>query len=224
MGMIPVAITQKTKISLSEQAYQQIKQRILRLEFRPGQFLNEQEICLMLEMGRTPVHQAVHRLMVEGLLEIIPRKGLLIQAESMNEILHVLEARWALEPSVAALAAERASREHIQRLRRLLDEAASINDMHHRQRQMEIDHDFHETIAQAAGNPVLADAIRPLHERSGRLWHLRLQATDDVQQTREEHEAIYDAILRGDKEGATRAMQAHLISLRRRRIAATDTE
>jgi DNA-binding GntR family transcriptional regulator len=213
--------TGKTKLPLSEDAYQQIKQRILRLEFRPGQFLNELAICKMLGMGRTPVHQAVHRLMVDGLLEIIPRKGLLIRPDSMNEILHVLEARWAVEPSIAALAAERATARHIERMRGLLDEAAAINDQHHRARQMEIDHEFHGIIAEAAGNPVLADVIRPLHERSGRLWHLQLQATDDVEQTEVEHEAIYDAITRGDKDAAARAMQAHLRSLRRRRILAT---
>ncbi|HEX7386618.1 MAG TPA: GntR family transcriptional regulator [Castellaniella sp.] len=211
-----------SKAPLSEQAYDQIKSRILRLEFRPGEFLNEMEICKMLDMGRTPVHQAVHRLMLDGLLDIIPRKGLLIRPESMNEILQVLEARWTVEPGVAALAAERATPKQVERLRTLLDESAAISDLHHRQRQMEIDHEFHGTIAMASGNPVLAEVIRPLHERSGRLWHLQLRATDDVQHTHQEHEAIYDAIRRGDKEAATRAMQAHLSSLRRRRILAAD--
>lgn len=219
-----ISTTRNRKIPLSEQAYEQIKHRILRLEFRPGEFLNEMEICKMLSLGRTPVHQAVHRLMLDGLLDIIPRKGLLIRPESMNEILHVIEARWTVEPGVAALAAERATREQIEHLRALLDDAAKSAGPDGRQRQMEIDHQFHETIALASGNTVLADVIRPLHERSGRLWHLQLQATDDVQKTQTEHEAIYDAIARGDKDAATRAMQAHLSSLRRRRILANDPQ
>ncbi len=208
--------------SLSELAYQQIKQRILQLEFRPGQFLNESTICDMLDIGRTPVHQAVHRLMLEGLLEIVPRKGLLIRPDSMNEVLHLLEARWALEPNIAALAAERATPAHIKRLQKLLREASTIGNEKNRTRHMEIDREFHHLIADAAGNPVLADVIRPLHERSGRLWHLQLKIPDDIQQTETEHEAILDAIVRGDKDAAARAMQAHLTSLRRRRVLSSD--
>ncbi|MEO6986399.1 MAG: GntR family transcriptional regulator [Paralcaligenes sp.] len=216
-------MTRENTLSLSDLAYQQIKQRILQLEFRPGQFLNESTICEMLDIGRTPVHQAVHRLMLEGLLEIVPRKGLLIRPDSMNEVLHLLEARWALEPNIAALAAERASPTHIKRLQKLLREALTINGGQDRTRHMEIDREFHHLIADAAGNPILADVIRPLHERSGRLWHLQLKIPDDIQQTETEHEAILDAIVRGDKEAAARAMQAHLMSLRRRRVLSSDT-
>ncbi len=216
-------MTRENTLSLSDLAYQQIKQRILQLEFRPGQFLNESTICEMLDIGRTPVHQAVHRLMLEGLLEIVPRKGLLIRPDSMNEVLNLLEARWALEPNIAALAAERASPTHIKRLQKLLREALTINGGKDRTRHMEIDREFHHLIADAAGNPILADVIRPLHERSGRLWHLQLKIPDDIQQTEKEHEAILDAIVRGDKEAAARAMQAHLMSLRRRRVLSSDS-
>ncbi len=217
-------MTNENKLSLSDLAYQQIKQRILQLEFRPGQFLNESNICEMLNIGRTPVHQAVHRLMLEGLLEIVPRKGLLIRPDSMNEVLNLLEARCALEPNIAALAAERATPAHIRQLQELLREALAINDGNDRNRHMEIDREFHHLIADAASNPVLADVIRPLHERSGRLWHLQLKIPDDIQQTEIEHQAILDAIVRGDKETAARAMQAHLTSLRRRRVLSSDNK
>lgn len=208
------------KRSLSDEAYEQIKRSILRLEFRPGQFLNESSICKTLGIGRTPVHQAVHRLMAEGLLTIIPRKGVLITADSMNEILEVIEARWAVEPTIAALAAERASAQHIEQLSRLMQEAAALGGKPDRSRLMEIDHEFHGVIAAAAGNTILADIIRPLRERSGRLWHLQRRGIDDMAHTLTEHETVLEAIRRGDKEAAARAMQVHLMSLRRRRILA----
>lgn len=208
------------KPSLSDEAYELIKHSILRLEFRPGQFLNELSICKTLGIGRTPVHQAVHRLMAEGLLTIIPRKGVLITADSMNEILDVIEARWAVEPTIAALAAERASAAHIAQLANLMQEAAALADKPDRSRLMEIDHEFHGVIAAAAGNLVLADLIRPLRERSGRLWHLQRRGADDMTHTQTEHEAVLEAIRRGDKDAAARAMQVHLMSLRRRRILA----
>ena len=64
-----------TSPSLREQAYVEIKRRINRLEYRPGAYLNEALISRQLKIGRTPVHQALDRLMLEGLVQVIPRKG-----------------------------------------------------------------------------------------------------------------------------------------------------
>lgn len=202
--------------SLAEQAYHEIKQRILSLELRPGQFLNELALCQLLGFGRTPVHQAVHRLMGEGLLEIIPRKGLLIRPDSMNEILELLEARWAVEPNIAALAAERVTPDQVKQLQTLLAESSKITDQRFRQRFMSVDRIFHATIAAAASNHILADVMRPLHERSARIWHLQVWQADDLEVTQAEHEAVLDAIARGDKSNAAKAMQQHIASLRRR--------
>ena len=202
--------------SLSDRAYEQIKQKILSLEFGPGQFLNEMGIASMLGLGRTPVHQAVHRLKADGLLDVIPRKGILVRPDSLNEVLELLEARLALEPGIAALAAERVTPDQIAAIRALLSQSGRITHQKHRQQFMAIDRAFHALVAGGAGNAILAEAIRPMHERSTRIWHLRVWQADDLAVTQAEHEAILDAIARGDKSGAARAMQQHLASLRRR--------
>jgi len=62
-------------LSLRDQAYFEIKRRINRLEYRPGAYLNEAQISRPLKIGRTPVHQALDRLMLEGLVQVIPRKS-----------------------------------------------------------------------------------------------------------------------------------------------------
>ncbi len=206
----------ESALPLAERAYEALKQKILRLELQPGQFLNEQKLCQLLELGRTPVHQAVHRLMLEGLIEIIPRKGLIIRPDSLNELLSLLEARWALEPNIAALAAERADPTRIKELQRMLSEASKLTDQRFRQRFMEIDRAFHALVAQAAGNQVLADLMRPLHERSARIWRLPVRNPADLKITQVEHEAVLDGILKGDRTAAAKAMQQHITSLRRR--------
>jgi DNA-binding GntR family transcriptional regulator len=214
----------KAATSLSEQAYEAIKERILSLELRPGQFLNELGLCKMIRMGRMPVHQAVHRLMADGLLEVIPRKGIIIRPDSLNEILALLEARSAVEPNIAALAAERATPEQVKNMERLLKESARYVDQRFRPRFMAIDREFHQAVAEAAGNRILVDAQRPLHERSARIWNVMgmLRRPDGLRLTQEEHEAVFDAIRRGDRDAARRAMQAHLASLRRRIMKGTD--
>jgi GntR family transcriptional regulator, rspAB operon transcriptional repressor len=202
---------------LSERAYEAIKERILSLDLRPGQFVNEQGLCAMVGMGRMPVHQAVHRLMTDGLLEIMPRKGIIIGTDSLNEVLTGLEARSVLEPHITALAADRARPEQIEAMERVLAQSRRIVDQRFRREFMELDRRFHQAVAEASGNHVLVDVQRPLHERSARIWSLIvMRRADGLRLTQEEHEAVLEAIKRRDQVAARQAMQNHLASLRRR--------
>ncbi|MFL6833574.1 MAG: GntR family transcriptional regulator [Xanthobacteraceae bacterium] len=202
---------------LSERAYEAIKERILSLDLRPGQFVNEQGLCAMVGMGRMPVHQAVHRLMTDGLLEIMPRKGIIIGTDSLNDVLTGLEARSVLEPHITALAADRARPEQIEAMERVLAQSRRIVDQRFRREFMELDRRFHQAVAEASGNHVLVDVQRPLHERSARIWSLIvMRRADGLRLTQEEHEAVLEAIKRRDQEAARQAMQDHLASLRRR--------
>ena len=98
-----------TPPSLRHQAYAKIKRRLNRLEYCPGAYLNEAQISRQLKIGRTPVHQALGRLMLEGLVQVIPRKGVMVQTVSLDQVLKILEARLVNEPYCASLAAERAT-------------------------------------------------------------------------------------------------------------------
>lgn len=201
---------------LSELAYRTIKEKILSLELPPGKFMSELMLCQIFGLSRAPVHHAVHQLMLEGLIDIIPRKGLIIRPDSLNEVLNLLEARRAVEPNIAALAALRANEEQLAELQRLLEESANYTDQRMRAKFMAIDRAFHALVATAAANPAFCDVMRPLHERSSRIWHLRIWQEDDLAVTQDEHLAIYQALAGGDQNAAILAMQSHLDSLRRR--------
>ena len=64
--------------SLLDQAYNEIKLRVITCSYRPGEVLSEAAISDELKIGRTPVHQAIHRLMMDGLIAIMPRKGVMV--------------------------------------------------------------------------------------------------------------------------------------------------
>jgi DNA-binding GntR family transcriptional regulator len=208
--------------SLAGTAYASIKERILALELKPGQFVNEAALCARLGIGRMPVHQAVHRLMAEGLLDIMPRKGIIIGRGSLDEVLDLLEARGAVEPNIAALAAERASAAEVRAMKRLLAQSAKLLDQRVRGRFMAFDRAFHNAVAEAAGNRILVDAQRPLHERSILIWHLRIWQPDGLVRTQREHQAVLDAIAARDARGAREAMRTHLEALRRRILEGSD--
>ncbi len=208
-------------VSLSQRAYDLIKRKILSLELRPGSFLNEASLCTLTGLGRMPVHQAIHRLQGEGLIEVIPRKGLVIRADSLHDILELLEARLAMEPNIAALAAERITREQTAELRALLQKSRAMHSQDQRESFRLIDRAFHQIVADAAGNKVLAAAQRPLHERSNIIWHLTIMPDEGLDVTQREHEAILKAILNHDATAARDTMQAHLLSLQKRILSAS---
>lgn len=202
-------------VSLRDRAYQEIKRRINRMEFRPGAYLNEAQISRTLRIGRTPVHQALDRLMLEGLVQVIPRKGVMVETISLDQVLQIIDVRLVNEPFCVGLAAEQATPIEVSQMRAVLDTAAPSLRARDREQLMDIDRLFHHRISQAARNAVLADTISRLHDRALRFWFISLG--DDLQLRRvdEEHRAILDAIARRDAAGAADAMRHHIESSRK---------
>jgi len=204
-------------ISLTDRAYAAIKEKILTLYFLPGQYLNESAICELLEMGRTPVHQALQRLQVDGLIDIIPRKGVIIQPDSISQIIDIIDARLVVEVEIARLAALRATPSDVQELNAILDH---LQEGHHGGGQIdafvECDRAFHLKITHVSGNTVLGDFARLLHERSTRSWYLHLWQTLDSNASNSQHRKIVKAFKANDGEMAAQAMREHLSSLRER--------
>ncbi len=97
------------KKSLGDLAYSEIKRRIINLDFRPGDYLNEASICAKLGMTRSPVHQAMQRLMHEGLVRVIPRKGVFVQPVTFDEVADVIDVRFLNEPYCVERATEAAT-------------------------------------------------------------------------------------------------------------------
>src|SRR5687767_10822325 len=102
--------------SLRDAAYDAIKHRIITCAFKPGEYLNEAYVSATLGIGRTPVHQAIDRLMLDGLVEVIPRKGVIVKLVSLEEIMQIVEVRLLNESYCVRLAAERAERADIAEL------------------------------------------------------------------------------------------------------------
>ena len=198
-----------TPPSLRHQAYAKIKRRLNRLEYCPGAYLNEAQISRQLKIGRTPVHQALGRLMLEGLVQVIPRKGVMVQTVSLDQVLKILEARLVNEPYCASLAAERATSQEITGMQELFGSATVI-----RESLINLDRAFHRLISDAARNSVAADILIMLHERSLRFWFIAF--ADDLQLRRivEEHRAILSAIKQRNRAETEAAMRAHIESSR----------
>lgn len=206
--------------SLATQAYDQIKAKILTLHFLPGQYLNEGALCAMLGAGRTPVHQALQRLELEGLVEIMPRKGVIVQPDSISEIVKILDSRVTVEAELARNAAERATPEDAEELKALAHQGYGNGQPADVDTFTTGDRLFHEKFAAMAGNPVLSDFARTLHERSIRYWYLHLWQTMDTKATIRQHMTIAEMIANHDGDGAAKAVRDHIENLRQRLLKA----
>jgi DNA-binding GntR family transcriptional regulator len=200
--------------SLRDVAYDAIKHRIITCAFRPGEYINELQLSSLLKIGRTPVHQALDRLMIEGMVEVIPRKGVIVKPVSLNEVLQIIEVRLINEPFGARLAAAQANDADLEELTDVVKRAKHWASVRNVENLMLLDREFHLLIARAAKNDVLIELLRNLHERSLRFWFISLNAPTQYENVQNEHEAILDMIQQRNAEKAEAAMRAHIESFR----------
>lgn len=204
-----------SRVPLREQAYEEIKRRIISCEFRPGEALNEAQVGALLGLGRTPVHQALHRLEVEGLITIMPRKGVLVAPLSLNEVLDMIEVRLSNELLCVTLAAERAHASDFLAMRDIVERSAALLEPRDLNGLMALDLKFHNAVSAASRNRVLAEILRNLHEKQARFWFLSLQDPVHLNNVYQEHLAIIDALEKRDVPAVREATRHHIDEFRK---------
>jgi DNA-binding GntR family transcriptional regulator len=197
--------------SLSEEAYRTLKWKILSTELAPGSFLNELELASSTGFGRSPIHQALHRLQHDGLVEIRPRKGVLVRTWSPQHIRDLIETRVPIEVTAVGLAAERATDAEIKSLQVLLATGPRMIAKSDRDGLLRLDQEFHRLLVTASRNPVLAEVAKSLHQRSTLLWFVPISDKQEYEVVQAQHESILKAIRARDPAAAAAAMRAHLI-------------
>jgi DNA-binding GntR family transcriptional regulator len=201
--------------SLRDAAYEAIKLRIITCKFKPGECINEASVSQLLGYGRTPVHQALDRLMLEEMVEVIPRKGVIVKPVILQDVMQMIDVRMVNETHCARLAAARADDTHIKALTGVLNRAQQAiagRDVH---AMMMLDREFHLQLAAASKNFELTEVLRKLNERSLRFWFISFNTPDHHRSFQEQHEAIFTAVRDRDADGAESAMRAHIDAFRR---------
>jgi DNA-binding GntR family transcriptional regulator len=188
--------------TLTELAYRQLEEQIVTLRLEPGEFLSEHALSASLSIGRTPIREALQRLAREGLVTILPRKGILVSETDPRKQLLVLEVRRELERLLAHLGAQRATEEQRRRLREIaegMDRAARTNDDIV---FMRLDRELNLLISAAAHNDYATRAMRALHGHSRRFWYLHYKQAADLPLCARLHAAQARAIADGDAKRA----------------------
>lgn len=201
--------------SLTELAYASIKDLIITCALRPGEYINESQLCERLKIGRTPVHQAIGQLQQERFVDIIPRKGIIVRPISLDEYFALDETRLLLEVGAARLAAERITSDELQELEALAKRVKEARRARDIKTLLLCDRDFHFGMAEATRNPVLATMLKTAYERSLRVWFMS-STTMIFGGGESQHgiEQIIQALRARDADRVSSLMREHVLSSR----------
>jgi DNA-binding GntR family transcriptional regulator len=191
--------------SLADKAYHEIRALIVSLELAPGGVIDERELIERLEIGRTPVREALRRLAQERLVEVYPRRGMFVTGVDVRELARISEVREMLEPEAARLAAERATDADREAMRALLAELdAGGSEL------MVLDERIHRAVYRAAHNDLLEATLEQYYVLALRIWSIALDRAHELEEAVEAHRALLEAIQAGDGDRAADTMRAHV--------------
>lgn len=201
-------------ISLNELAYLRFRQALITLQYKPGDYLNMAQVMADLEVGRTPVNQAVHRLAAEGLLQILPRKGVMVAPLSLDDAFELIEVRLVNELLCIRLAAARITTGQIGQLREVNARLAEASQQRDPLAMMQCDNQFHHLLAGIAANRRLIDILSIIHAQAQRFWATTLSDAGHMEEVIVEHNAIITALEEGNLIAAEQATQHHILSFK----------
>jgi DNA-binding GntR family transcriptional regulator len=195
-----------------EEAYEELRVRIVTNGVAPGEILNEKDLMAQLAIGRSPLREILFRLQEENLIKPLPRLGYMVTTLDIFEVRELVELRRELEGYAGYLAAQRITPEQLDGLRPIIREAeAETTETQDVSNITEyFDTRFHSLLYQAAQNQKLVKILEDLHIVMLRIWfHVGLDAIGFAHQAQNFY-TVLEALEQKDSEKARTAMEDHV--------------
>ena len=187
--------------------YNELKKRIVLLDYEPGQVLREKELIEEFGVSRTPVREALIRLEVEGLVRIFPNLGTIVSEVSFQQLKDIIEIRQYLVRLTGQLAAARCTKEDLDQMRshvaQMKSQSGNIKEM------MRLDSSLHDLINQATKNEMLVKILGMLRDQAVRIWTFSPSDDEYFEKVAAEFEALIDALERRDEDESARLLEKH---------------
>lgn len=190
--------------SFAEEAYVELHRRIIECEMPPGARITEGRIVRDIGIGKTPVREALGRLVLEGLVRSIPRQGYEVTPITLGQVRELFGLRMIVEPAAVQLAAGHVDGPLLRRLDELCRTGYTLGDHASAARFLRANNEFHVAVARASGNSRLAEIVERVLDESERLFHLGLMMRNRTEEMGHEHKALVDALLGGEPDAARR--------------------
>lgn len=201
-------------MSLTEVAYVTLRDRIIQLDLKPGSVLIEEQLMTELEMGRTPIREAVKRLAQEGFIVILPRRGTLVSEITASHPSQVGEVRVWIETLCGRLAAQRRTPADLEKFDDYRSRLASLDSNSSGEELLHLDASIHRDIHRMTYNPLLHDTADQYFNLALRIWYsvgARAPGQAYVLHEVQKHDELLRAIEDGDAELAGELAAAHVV-------------
>ena len=191
--------------TLTDRAYDRLEESIVTLRLQPGAVLSESALAGDFGFGRTPIREALQRLAREGLVVILPRKGILVSEINPRNQLLLLEVRRELERLIARTGALRRSEEERLQFLRIADGMEKASRENDDIAFMRHDQALNQLEAEASHNEYAQRAMSQTHGLSRRFWYMHYKEAADLPLCARLHAELARSIADGDPDEAARA-------------------
>jgi DNA-binding GntR family transcriptional regulator len=190
--------------SLVRQAYVRIEELIVTMQLAPGQIVSENMLSALLGLGRTPVREALQQLAREGLVVILPKRGIVVSEIDVRKQLRLLELRRYVERCVVSVAARRADEAQRERFASLADEMARVGKANDGNAFLALDAEFNQLLLAAARNEYATASMKLMQGLARRFWFAHYRTSADLPETVRLHAGIARAIAKRDEADAVK--------------------
>lgn len=201
---MPGAANSRNK-TLAEKAYRRLQEMIVTLRFSPGEVLSEALLAKKLKIGRTPIREALKRLAREGLVLILPKRGVLVSQVDVKTQLRLIEARREIERLMARLASVRATEKERSLFRSIADGLNQVAIERDDLLFARLDLQLHLLLAQATKNEFVSKSMQLMQGLSQRFWFFHCRAVADLTTMAKLHAEVAQAVADNEPEVAIRA-------------------
>lgn len=189
---------------------ERVRELIYLKQLKPGDAIDEIELCESLGISRTPLREALKVLHAENLVELVSRKGCRVKKLDDEELMELFPVMASLEGLCANMATQKlkaADLRYLEKLHAQLENYAAKDNI---DRYYEVNREFHRAIQDLTGNRWLHRVSEELRNVLGLVRHRQLTKPGRLQESLQEHRKIMEALKSGDAEGAEKAMHFHL--------------
>lgn len=227
MSRAPLSVLEplQERDQLAQRTYEAIRTAILGNAIPPGTPLSVPELARRLEVSRSPVREAVQRLIYEGLASHVPNRGAVVDQVEIDEVTELYAVREVLEGLAARLATQQASKDGLDRLRSITAQhEETVREGTDVEANLQLDMAFHRAIRALANNHYLNDILESIVNRSHSVMHSLWPISEAANAALCEHHKIIDAMTTGAPELAEEAAREHISRLRVRLLQTLRTE
>jgi len=186
-----------------------LRNAILDKKLEPGQRLVERNIAEQLGISRTPVREAIHKLVLERLVTHSPRKGVVVSGFTKADIVEILVIRTSLEALICSIAATKIRPRELERLEALAEQISEEHGKGNLKKSNQLNDKFHETIYKAADSPRLYNFLNTLREYITKFTQVAYSKPGRPEEVWLEHKAIIEALRNHDSLEAEVTAKRH---------------